>query len=394
MKKTLLTALFVVFAIFASGQIYSPAYIITHESDTIYGEVEVKNDLKNLELCSFKEKGIINTYLPKDIAAFGIIDGSTFVSGVKDSSFVKVLILGTLSLYSFDDHYYIKKGNDDAQKIEEVQIITLKENVEYLSKSKKWKGVLSFLTGDCESGKIDPKKIKFIESHIYNAVLKYNKCNGEIYTDYRSQLPSFKLVYGLSISQNSFLKLKSDEQSGGSNRLNSDFGSHFLSIGLRFVLTSRRSIFQSLQGDIIYYAVEENSTRNQQLGSRFEYKNEIRYSTLSIPLVIDQSIPIKSLNAFFQTGISTDFNFNTDARATVQFVDANGNPISTHYDGPLMEINKVSFGIIFGGGLMYQFQKFDAGLRTRYIFTPYFAEDRMNTITSRRLSFSLIIQTK
>ena len=101
---------------------YREGYIITNEWDTIYGWIDYRGDIRNSQVCSFKETeaGQATDYSPLDIVAYRFIDSKFYISkNIGDDDFPKQIFLeylvnGMANLYfhresNSKDLYYIEK---------------------------------------------------------------------------------------------------------------------------------------------------------------------------------------------------------------------------------------------------------------------------------------------
>ena len=133
---------------------YREGYIITHEWDTVYGWVDYRGDIRNSQVCSFKESenGQATDYSPWDIVGYRYNDSKFYISknvGSDDAPkrvFLEYLVNGMASLYYYKEdnvnkHYYIENfGQLHELKIDE-QVVEI-EGVVRVRKINSYVGVL------------------------------------------------------------------------------------------------------------------------------------------------------------------------------------------------------------------------------------------------------------
>jgi hypothetical protein len=133
---------------------FQPAYYITHNQDTIYGEIDNRGDLKNGSICEFRtDPNAENTqFEPGDIYAYRFIDGKYYIStelnvdGELKVVFAEYLVNGVLDLLYHrsinNDHYYMEAKNGDWLELTNKDIQLMRDGVSYTRKSNQYKGML------------------------------------------------------------------------------------------------------------------------------------------------------------------------------------------------------------------------------------------------------------
>lgn len=137
---------------------FRPAYIIKAPSDTLYGQVAYRGDMKMSKACTFRKdkNSEAVVYSPNDILAFRFINGKSYaareVNGKK--VFLEFLIHGKIDIFYYrdqkGDHYLIaKEGFPLTELAYEEKVVT---NVEtrhpdvhinnYLYRSTQYMGIL------------------------------------------------------------------------------------------------------------------------------------------------------------------------------------------------------------------------------------------------------------
>lgn len=137
-------------SLFSQAEFF-PAYIVTHQNDTIYGRGNVNIDQKS---CMFKPNGEkdYQVYKPEHLSAIRIIEGKYYVSkeitdkdGIKRWYFLEFLVDGKIDLYtvSISERFFIKKENADFLELNDKQeAIQHVEGKEYVVQDRKYLGYL------------------------------------------------------------------------------------------------------------------------------------------------------------------------------------------------------------------------------------------------------------
>lgn len=123
--KTLLaycSLLFLAQTLFAQNDL-KEGYIITSDSDTIYGYIDNLKTLSSAKICYFNNEtgGKTTAYSPKEIQGYGFVGGNIYKSKMVDSStnekyyFAEYLVDGIVDLYFIKElnheKFYIEKDN-------------------------------------------------------------------------------------------------------------------------------------------------------------------------------------------------------------------------------------------------------------------------------------------
>jgi len=187
-RFTLLVFLFILSASAAFGQLgFYDGYVVTNKNDTIFGKVGTSQKWNVIEYCILKKGDDNIKYYPNEIKRFGFIKGECYVPDVLKDTILQVLVEGKLSLYRYQSTLYVRKENDAVHKLE-----TYTEKVErngelYYVESVKWKGILTYLTSDCNTDPNEISKLHLLYPELAEFVVNYNKCTKSEYTEYKSK---------------------------------------------------------------------------------------------------------------------------------------------------------------------------------------------------------------
>ncbi|MDR0546710.1 MAG: hypothetical protein LBG77_03880 [Dysgonamonadaceae bacterium] len=135
---------------------YLPGYIITLENDTLFGQIDYRDDYTLGSICRFEDQqGVKTEFSPNEIVAYRFIDSRYFVSKAIDRQkyFLEFLISGRMNVYylrdSKGDHYFMDKGNDQLTKIPYTDEIRYSQkHGEYHYRSTLHNGILSYYMQD------------------------------------------------------------------------------------------------------------------------------------------------------------------------------------------------------------------------------------------------------
>ncbi len=168
----ILISLFLPIITFAKKD-FKDGFIITLENDTLYQQIADRSEKKNYSSCITKKNGEIVEYKPSDIKGFGIINDKFYSSQIKDDSFVELIFQSDINVYKSKDHFYLQKNG---------KIYFLESNKNdltiYREKNHQWKGIIIFLTSDCENFSDNlNSKIKLNEEELINLFELYKQCN-------------------------------------------------------------------------------------------------------------------------------------------------------------------------------------------------------------------------
>ncbi|HAF27580.1 MAG TPA: hypothetical protein DCG75_00895 [Bacteroidales bacterium] len=171
MRKALILYFLLHFNLFLIAQNnFREGYIITLEKDTLFGELDFRNDIKNSKNCIFKdESNFIRQYNPYEIESYRFTDGKYYISkSIKREDeisqlFVEFLVKGLKDIFYYRDnigfHYLIAYKNDTIVEIPYFEKIINKDSANYFWESKVHSYYLKEYFKDCEKISLDIEKI-------------------------------------------------------------------------------------------------------------------------------------------------------------------------------------------------------------------------------------------
>jgi hypothetical protein len=171
--------------IFAQMGFYD-GYVITNQNDSVFGKIGTSQKRHVIKYCILKKDGENVNYYPEMMKRFGYLDGECYASNVLKDTIVQVLVQGKLSLYRFQSTLYVEKEKDGLYKLETYTETVMRNGVAYYVESVKWKGILTYLTSDCNTDPNAISKLNLLYKEIAEFVVNYNKCSKSEFIEYKS----------------------------------------------------------------------------------------------------------------------------------------------------------------------------------------------------------------
>jgi hypothetical protein len=381
---------------------YRRGYVITNTRDTLNGLVDYREGVKAHRSCDFKNSKAqpVISYEPASILGYGFQNDKFFLSKeilIKDQQakvvFLEVLVLGLVSLYKFEDTYFIEKDTSGLlQLINESKEITV-DGKKLSKNTNQHIGTINMLLFDCAELKSKIEGVKLHEKALTSLIEDYNRCKGALSIAFKAKKPWTKagigLTGGVNISQLSF------DTAPGFEHLSGDFEiSTSPTFGVSFEVKSPRlSERISFHGNLLYLISKYYNYNLFNYGS----STEINYVTielqqLKIPVGICYTFPKRNFTPYFVLGISSTLHlgFNTN---WIQEVES-FNMVVTHSNEALA-IKKSQFGVWGGCGLLRPISsKLNAFVEFRYEQTNGIAQNSVDPLAhfqSKIINFQLSI---
>lgn len=365
-------------------------YLITLESDTIYGQVNYRSNTKNYMSCIFKDEQEVREFFSDEIIGFGYVNDKYFSSQIVEGVFVEVLVLGEISLYKSQDKYHLKKDSsihDLETIIEEVLI----DGMAGKKENHRWRGVTSYLISDCiENPNNVVSNLKLNEKSLTKVIVNYNKCRGSDFKEFKESKPWIKYELGATVGL-ARSEIQVTNKALSHLYLDDTYQSFDPSFGILMEMSSPRIGDDfSFQSEIHFIRSRYSSLVVLDWESRTEYHESYIYlSTLSIPLSLKYYLPANKSGLYFQGGINYDYHVSSDSRFLSESVV--GNVVNTSPEHSSFDNKNSQLGYWGGIGILRSYQKFKASIAIRYF--------RMNGLnssggfrsTNNRLSLNIIL---
>lgn len=169
---------------------YRPGYVVSHQGDTVYGEIDYRGDLMMGSACRLKSGESVFDYTPEDITAFRFTDSRYYVSRAINGGnfFLEYLVNGELNIYYLrdktGDHYFLEKDGMELKEIPYKESIVYADNTPRFYNSTKHMGLLYYYMQDAPGFQQRIYKLKKPDHHnlidlaedYHNAVCKDEQC--------------------------------------------------------------------------------------------------------------------------------------------------------------------------------------------------------------------------
>ena len=256
--KLVVLVFFLVFStsVIFSQSVYQEGYIVTNNSDTIYGSIQNNSFYNNSKCCNFKKNpnDTVTKYLPTQIKEYRFNTGKYYASANLDGEelFLEYLVKGKLKLLFNRDidninHFYIEKENYPIAELysENRYIVTDSignlvydktsgiSDFEFENKpkfnNKKFIGILNYFTSDYPQLQNDIANITEVNHQTMIAIVnKYNSKmdKGDANNSFKKE---FKRKVIVQISGGStMINISEDNGASISNSINPTYGTNIL----------------------------------------------------------------------------------------------------------------------------------------------------------------------
>jgi hypothetical protein len=377
---------------------FRDGYIVTNKDETLYGEVEYRTDDKNYRSCLFKsQEGEITEYYPqKDLKGYGFVGDKYFSAEIRDGFFVEALIDGALSLYKFNEIFYLKKDTSIFLLATKIEEITINSN-KVIKESSNWKGLTSYLIGDCQST-INIQNLKFEENSLVKVIIRYNECKGNDFIVFKESKPFAFLRFGASLSVvNSTIRTQSHPQPFSSTieYMDDSYSSIDPVIGIAFIAASpRTSENVTFHSGINFIKSNYSTLYIRKEAQQTEYhESYINLTTFNIPAYLKFAFPTRAVTFSILAGGGLDINTKSYTRVFSEAVV--GNPservVVTYPDMEAFEVKQSQIGTMIGIGMQKEFRDFLLSTTIKYIRMSTLSESPGLEVKISRISYGLTI---
>lgn len=325
MKKTLLLliALTGTQIIFSQND-FRRGFIITNQKDTVFGLVNYREGLKSYQSCDFKEAGTQNTisYSPENIPGYGYTNNKYFESrNIEIDSnnskvvFLEVIVKGLVSLYKFQNTFFIEKENSGFYKLTNETKEKIVDGAKYLKQSNKYLGILQMLLFDCSeiSSKVDKSELN--ERSLTTLVIEYNKCKNADFKTYKVGKSWVKFIPGIVVGINDSKLGFTTKPSTNEHLVGKFERSVSPEVGFSIdILSPRINERIAFHVEATYFRSEYylfNITENDYTINR-NYVT-INSQDLNIPIGLRYTFPEKRFTPYFNFGISNTFHIKSSS---------------------------------------------------------------------------------
>lgn len=377
MKKLLLIIFMAMLASASFAQRdFRPGYVIMQSQDTVHGLVDYREGLRKYHTCDFKTSNTaaVRSYTAADVKGYHFINDKFFVSkSVKSHAdtvttvFVEVIVSGKISLYRYDNDFFIAKDTSPLHRLTNEQYETVVNGNRVMGSSNRYIGVLNHFMSDCRNVKSRIARTDLFEKSLTEVVHAYNKCMEAPTVVYKSKLPHAKvtlgLVGGVNVSALSFGNPPQEYLRGNFQRSVAPLGGVSLDI-FSPRINQRLSFHAELlygQADYIsFYAVRDKHRTNR-------HYVRIGTETLQIPVGLRYQFPERKFTPFFTAGLANHYHFN---RTTSWTWERQTDDVIQTYEDPAAEMARHQLGLWGGAGFSKRISSaYDLFLEGRYSHT-------------------------
>lgn len=369
-------------------------FIVTNQNDTIEGQVASRSNAKNYKSCLFQNEDRSDEYTSSQIKGFGYLNDKFFISNVVNSHFVEALVIGEISLYKFEESFYLEKSQS-LYKLDSKDLLIEVDGRLTTQKDNKWKEPIYSSIVDCLSEAEDlASKLSFSEKALTKLVAKYNHCKSDNSVILKESKSWTEVEIGASIGLLRSNVSITNDQVGSPVFLADSYKATGPVFGLLMIMSFPR-IYQgvALQSELQYI----KSYYSELVSIKFltEYHDtSIELSTLSVPLAFRYSFPERDngLSLSLQGGLNYDYHLKAKTERLSERIS--GNVVSTFPKAPAFEVNKSQLGFLAGLDILKSFDKFRGGISLRYVRTPDLSKSAGFRANIHRLMLNLIVLKK
>jgi hypothetical protein len=375
MKRLILLIIPICLAEFSFSQTdYRKGFVITNARDTLFGLVDYREGVKSYRSCNYKSSKTQNlvTYEPNNIIGYGFENDKLFQSReilIKDQPsqvvFLEVIVRGLVSLYKFEDIFFIEKGNDGLkQLINETEEVFV-DGKRLLKNTNHHIGTINMLVFDCAEISTKVQKTELNEKSLTNLIEDYNRCKGGPNITFKAKKPWTKAIVGvtggLNVSQLNFDAILGYEHLAGDFEISK---SPVIGISLD-IFSPRLSERFSFHGDLLYltskyynYSLFNNSSSTERNYVTIELQQ------LKIPIGIRYTFPKREFTPYFNVGLSSTIHLSSNSK-WVQEIESNS--VVQTYNNQALTINANQLGLWGGCGVSKSVNsKINAFIELRY----------------------------
>ena len=319
MKQLLFISILLCHGIQAYAQSeYREGYVITLQSDTIKGFINVSNPNACVFKRNYSDLDQV-TYLPDDIQGYGY--QKRFIAarpvsteeGKEMRAFVDCLLKGEATLYKYLNSFYIEKADTLFYALYNTTALTASERAsEKAPKSTagNYIGILSYLFMDCPELRQKISTARYTRSSLTTIVKEYNQCKSTDFVQYESGLPSTKIEMGLFTGVN-FNALKMQTNNTNNDFLRSETTYHSVSVILGAdarISWPRGANKFAISAGAMYLSsnFEIDETIQNSIGTDV-YHGTIKTSELKIPIGVNYVLSNKGIKPYISGGFSASF---------------------------------------------------------------------------------------
>ena len=197
-KAVSLSITFFFASIAAIGADFREGYVVLNSNDTITGLVDFVKGNGAYRSCYFKASDTVKIikYKPADIKGYGFMFDKIFVSmdvkgnqGTHEKVFLSVIIRGLVTLYQFEDAFYLEKDDQSLYQLSNETMESVIDGKVILKNTNRHIAILNMLMADLPQLQKKIEKLQLNEESLTRLVEEYNAFKGVNSTIYKSRQP-------------------------------------------------------------------------------------------------------------------------------------------------------------------------------------------------------------
>lgn len=316
MFRCLIITIFVLIANLSFSQMdFRSGYVVLQSGDTIIGDVEFLQSKIAFKKCSFRKKyeSAVTVYTPNQIAGYGFLSDKVFISKsitVKNENtvvFMEVLVQGFVSLYKFEDRFWIKKSEKEFFELTDIEKEVIVNGQTKLKRDREYRGQVNILMHDCAQIKSRIEKLNLYEKDITLLVEDYNHCKGNISTTFKSSKPWTKAVTIFQAGLNLSI-LNVDDSQPSYLRGQYDLSSSLM-VGVGFDFYFPRVVNEKLA---LHIGAIYNDSKHSKSINEFN-QMIVTIQQLKLPLGLRYTFSERNTTPFITGGISYSLHLGKEA---------------------------------------------------------------------------------
>ena len=338
---------------------YRDGFIISGESDTTHGLINLRSNYQNSRHCEFKKNHEADPEIfpPGEIKAYKFDNGKFYVSkditleDTEKKVFLEILLDGIVDLFYYkakDDEYFFVEKNEKLHQLSNNEIEIRNGNVvKYVRNSNQYKGALTYLFQESPELKNKINDTRFTYRSLINITKDYheNVCDDYKCVDYtRSTNRPVYLEPHIALV-NSWLGLKSSNDLSLNTKAAIGINFRFKPLKVHYLWNVLLGISYStntLQGDFI------NSLYNYE---DITYRIRTDYTIIRVPIMLEYSFPAKTIQPFLSVGYNNVFLLNPDYEVRSVYYSPGGE--ETHAVPRYTDLRRYQYGLLAGLGARY-----------------------------------------
>jgi len=190
---------------------FQPGYYITYQSDTVFGEIDKRSDMRNCRICTFRLAvgGEIISIEPGDISAYRFSGGGKYyiskevnIQDTAQTVFLEYLVNGISNLYYYRgqgmERYFIESEDGRITELSNDIFKFNVDGVDYKRTTNLYVGQMRASFEDCPEIQSKLDKARFSHKSLMQLTSEYHDyvCDGEECIIYEKNLPVIQVSGG------------------------------------------------------------------------------------------------------------------------------------------------------------------------------------------------------